>query len=168
MFARAIADAFLLFAAVFALHVLAWRSLRPRRQIRALALLFGPLGAGGGILALTAWSGRPPAEALHAALLYTLLAGAYILSYPAMQAQAPSLEMVKRIGRAGPRGLTYDELRRSFAHEDLVGCRWEDLLTEGLIRPDGAGGYRISPFAKTVLHTMRLLRAALGLPEGEG
>lgn len=167
MFQRILVDGSLLFTGAFFLHILLWRALRPSQQIRWLGLVFMGAAPAAGTAALVRL-GRPPEETAYAVLLAVLLASAYILSYPAMQAQAPSLEMVKRIARGGTEGLSYAELRDYFATQDLIGCRRQDLLTEGLIRAGPDGGYDISFAARGVLYTMHALRRWLGLREGEG
>lgn len=167
VFERILTDGALLFAGAFLLHVLLWRLLRPSQQIRWLGLVFMGAGPALGAAALSRL-GRPPEAIAYTLVLAALLAAAYILSYPAMQAQAPSLEMVKRIARGGTAGLSYAELRDHFAKQDLIGCRQQDLLTEGLIRARPDGGHDISFTARAVLHTMHALRRWLGLREGEG
>lgn len=113
-------------------------------------------------------AGRPPEATGYAVVLAMLLSAAYILSYPAMQASAPSLEIVKRIARDGARGAAYDDLRAFLATQNLIGGRLQDLEIEGLIRSRPDGGHDISFMARLVLRTMHGLRRWLGLGEGEG
>ncbi len=167
MFAHALLWGLLLFGAAFLCHIPLWRILKPKRQILGLVMLFGMV-APAVLAAGLAQAGHSSVEIAYAVLLLLLLSSSYILSYPAMQAKAPSLEMVKRIAQGGPAGITYEDLRAHFAKQDLISCRQQDLLTEGLVRQGPDGGFHITLPAKAVLYVMRLLRRILGLPEGEG
>lgn len=155
------------FALAFIAHAAVWRRRRPRRQIAALAALFL---AGGTILAwlLAFAAGFTPVLRLQAAALHALLASAYILTYPAVQAKCPTLDMVRIIAASGPAGADYPAIAARFPKERLLTFREQDLLDDGLVveLPDGR---RVpTRFARAVLAVLGALRAFLDLPPGEG
>lgn len=162
-----LAAAFLLYGLAFLLHLAAWRLRRPRHQILWLGMIFVLCVPAGGAFWLTLQE-TPVATTVETLFLYLLLSCSYILTYPAMQAKCPSLDIVKLVAQAGPRGMGYRELSDHFSTVELVGSRQKDLTDEGLVSFTSDGCPHVSWTARIVLRVMQGLRLWLGLGEGEG
>ncbi len=100
-------------------------------------------------------------------LLHTSLSLAYILVYPASQADSPSFKILLHVGRAMPSGLSTEEIQSRFPASALLDARIQDLINANLARVQSdrliltrQGRYFIKPFI--------MLRKALGLPAGAG
>ena len=156
--------------AALALHLAIWRVRLPRRQSRALALIFAGMLAAGLALALLAGPGPlvPSSWGLaRVALLVAVVMCSYILSYPAVEADSPTVAMVMRLMDAGPDGLPVDEFLRDMNDELLVLPRVRDLLRDGLAVLDPADGrYRLSTKGRLMGRLFSTYRGLLGLPLG--
>lgn len=142
------------------IHLMVWRICLPKKN-RALILaniFFWTLVLGAIVL-----KGIP--GYLDYIVLYCCLAAAYIVSYPAMEADSPSLEIVRDIAGAGGSGLDKSELYRIMSDEILVVARIEDLLADDLIRID-SGKYVLTSkgrfLAGIFVRFRKLLNAAKG------
>lgn len=165
---------FILFLASICLHVIVWRLLRPKSYLKALSAVFFIVPASVFVIyvilfpgALPALSSFDTADLAALFLLYLLLAAAYILSYPSIQARSPSLLMLLVIEESMPRGRKFGELERLFSSRGLVGDRLDDLLQGGFIKVSGQG-CSITFRGRLLLGPFALLRRLLGLPAGEG
>ena len=98
-------------------------------------------------------------------VLYCCLAAAYIVSYPAMEADSPSLGIVRNIAKAGRSGLEKSELYRAMTDEILVVARVEDLLNDGLIRMD-SGKYILTSKGRFLAGVFIWFRRLLNAPKG--
>lgn len=164
---------FTLFAACLTLHVAIWRIWRPRSDLRALFVIFmiAPTLV---VVALLGASllvpGGPVPSVLDAAailLLHWALAFAYVLTYPAAQAQSPSLEIAYAVGQSMPRGLSREELLAHLDGETLVRSRVDDLVANRLIRAEG-DRYVLTPSSIRLIRAFLGFRALLGLPRRGG
>lgn len=157
----------------FLAHLAAWRVRTPRRQTRALlAIFFGVLAAG-----VTVWAARGPqaswpaptpttaAECLAAALLTASLALAYVISYSALEADSPTLVMVRMIAQAGRAGLPRAQFHRQLTDELLVLPRLADLVRDGLVELRD-GRYRLLPKGRRLVTVFLLFRRVLGAGKG--
>lgn len=160
---------FTLFAACLTLHIVIWRIGRPRSDVRALLVIFmiAPalvVVALHGASLLT--SGGPVPSVLDATailLIHWALASAYVLTYPAAQAQSPSLEIAYAVGQSMPRGLSREEILTLLNSETLVHSRVDDLVANRLIRADG-DRYVLTPSSTRLIRGFLGFRAFLGLP----
>ena len=66
-------------------------------------------------------------------LLYFSLSCAYIQTYPAARANAPSLQIVRFIYKSGEKGLSEEEIINKFSISNLVYERVEDLIKENFV-----------------------------------
>ena len=161
---------FTLFAACLTLHIVIWRIGRPRSDVRALLVIFmiapalvvvALLGA-----SLLTPGGPVPSVLDAAAILPDPLgapAAAYVLTYPAAQAQSPSLEIAYAVGQSMPRGLSREEILTLLNSETLVHSRVDDLVANRLIRADG-DRYMLTPSSTRLIRGFLGFRALLGLP----
>jgi hypothetical protein len=161
-----------LFLLALAAQLAVWRVRLPRRQTRAILAIFGAVLAAG-LLAVRLWPGLcgpldPPAGAaglLHVALLYFSLLGSYVISYSALEADSPTLLMVRMIDRAGAEGIAREAFLQGMNDELLVLPRLADLLRDRMAVLAG-GRYRLTAkgrfMARLFTTYRRLLGAGLG------
>ena len=128
----------LLLGALFAAHLVWWRVALPRRQRVVLLVLF--LGGGIVLAPLVAWLvgslGFAPlswVEWLNVALAVVAFALAYVVTYSALEADSPTLSLVRHIAAAGRRGLAEAELGEFMASRPFVGARLTALVDEGMV-----------------------------------
>ncbi len=147
-------------------HVVWWRARRPRSDVPALFLLFLLLPS---VVALVALLVAPPLAVAGAFLLHLALACAYIQTYPAAQAQSPSLHILLAVGRV-PEGLTRAELLAGGTPQTLVGARVDDLVANRFIvdSQDGDGKYVLTPTARRLVLFFVAFRRFLGLKSKGG
>jgi hypothetical protein len=164
---------FTLFAACLTLHIMMWRIRRPRSDVRALFVIFLIAPTLGGVAlfgaSLLASGGQVPAALDVAAVLlvHWALASAYLLTYPAAQAQSPSLEIAFAVGRSMPRGLSREEILALLNSEALVHARMDDLVANRLVRADG-DRYVLTISSTRLIRGFLGFRALLGLPKQGG
>lgn len=164
---------FLAFAGCLAVHVVLWRVARPRSDMRALFNIFLVVPSTVALLVGAAGVVAPGAgfpDGLDVAamlLLHWVLSSAYIQSYPAAQAMAPSLEIAYAVRRSMPRGLSREELLARLNTGALVQERVEDLVADRLVRLDG-DHYVLTPASARLIRFFLGLRALLGLRQPGG
>jgi len=169
---RAIAEAVLVFITMLVVHVITWRALRPHRSIRLLGLLFLGIPSMlffGATIALAAMDRGAVIEneLIAAAAFYLALACAYIQTYPAMQADSPSLVIAYLIGRSGKAGTTVSALEAHFNEEMLVDARIDDLVLEGFIVRSG-DHLSLTSKGNALAVIFKWYTAIIGIPSGEG
>jgi len=137
----------LLLGASLALHVAWWRRRLPANQLGALLKLFIAVLlawlSGNALLALAGVSlaGLPLrlVPCLHAALLYFSAALAYVVLFSTIDADSPSINILRALDAAGPQGLSPAELLRITGMERFFASRLERLEADGMARrtPEG-------------------------------
>lgn len=132
---------FLLFALGFCFHLVIWRIRRPRATAQALIALMVVTVLGGalclGILShmlapVAALTPNGLGEWSRTIVVALAVAAAYVMTYPGIEVESPTLAMIDVIARNGSRGVTKEELYRQFGDDVVVTPRLEDLLLEGL------------------------------------
>ena len=126
--------------AAFLIHVLIWRVRLPQRHTRAILLVFGATGA----LALVAQPLLASAQAFHgipvmtsateyamAALFIVAATAAYVITYSALEADSPTLVMIRAIAEAGPDGLPEALFHQRLTEDVLLRPRIADLKRDG-------------------------------------
>jgi hypothetical protein len=129
-----------LFVLAFAAHVAWWRRGRPRRSGQTLICLLTVVILVGWAIAIaaTAASGVTTAVPqdtfawLQALVLALALAASYVMTYPALEIESPTLVIIEVIAQRGTRGIEVDEFHRRLNDSVLVLPRIQDLLDEGL------------------------------------
>lgn len=120
-------------AAAFLVHVMVWRIARPRASAAALlGIVLAVLLAGLSALGLLTSPGIQPTHwTTYAgiALVYFALMAAYINTYPAMEADSPSL-LIMRALSAADNGLSVPELTHLLGNDAVVTDRIRDLIAE--------------------------------------
>lgn len=161
-----------LLGGALALHVLWWRTRLPRNQLAALLKLFLTvlalwLGANA-LLGLTdldiAGLPLPAVPCLHAGLLYISAALAYVVLFSTIDADSPSINILRTLDEAGPQGLTEAELLRRTGMERFFLSRLERMETDGMTRRTPQG---LSPGlnGSLLLGLVLLWRSIMGAPK---
>lgn len=158
---------FCTFALCWCVHVMMWRSRRPKNDILVLfsIFIFLPMIAfcSGLILAWTQnLFGISSLEFCAVVLLHAALSCAYIQTYPCAQAESPSLAIMLIVARHGSNGISGKEISGHFDDGKLVHSRFQDLINSSLIR-EKDGAYFLSGFASGLLQFFILYRKILGL-----
>lgn len=109
-------------------HLLIWKLAMPKknRPVVLVNIFFW-------VLVLAVLTMKDFSQCLDYIVLYCSLAVAYVLSYPAMEADSPSLAIINIIAKASKAGLAKAELYKIMTDETLVVARINDLLGDGLI-----------------------------------
>lgn len=161
-----------LFLCCLCLHVALWRRFRPRRHLTALLAVFGgpwlavsaalllgcPAGCGCGLCAT--WAA--------ASLLHVALSCAYIQTYPAAQAQSPTLKMLLLVRSAIPEGSTDEQLLRGMDQRAMLHDRIRDLMEAGLLKEHPGGRLSLAAHGVLMIAPFAALRRILGLERGKG
>lgn len=162
-----------LVGALFCLHLVWWRIRLPRRQRPALLALFV---IGGAILApgvgwLAGVVGMPPLswiQWLNVALGVVAFALAYVVTYSALEADSPTLSLLRFINERGPAGASFDELQAFIERRPFVTARLGALIEENMLIED-AGRYRLAAHPYTLFRLVLFHRGVvLGLKEHGG
>lgn len=163
-----------LFFIAMAAHIALWRRRPPTRSGQTLMLLMTGMIGGGWVLAAAAahiWvlaAHALPTEIgawLQALTLALALAAAYVMTYPAIEVESPTLVIIEIIAGRRAQGIEAAELHRRLDAEFLVAPRLQELLNEGLAVLEN-GCYRPTPkgmkLARLFTAWQRLTRGGLG------
>ncbi len=130
-----------LFAGAFLVHLVRWRIALPSATARALLVTF-VFGILGGLVFVVLMARILPGLAtllppepfgtLQALLLSLAFAAGYVMTYPAIEVESPTLVMIQAIARRGDEGLARATLFAQLNDEVLVAPRVRDLLSDGL------------------------------------
>jgi MFS family permease len=128
----------LLLGILFAVHLIWWRMALPRKQRAALLALFliGGLVLApvvGFLLGLFGFAPLSLIQWLNVALAVVAFALAYVVTYSALEADSPTLSLVRHIAAAGQGGLAEVELGEFMASRPFVGARLTALVDEGMV-----------------------------------
>lgn len=172
MRATVLLTAFTSFAGCLMCHVALWRLAPPRSDVRALFVIFlaVPIAIALGFVAVASSAGGqwpPGLDVLAILLLHGALSLAYIQTYPAVQAQSPSLEIAHAVFKSEPRGLSREEVLRALGARRLVDDRLEDLVANRLVRASG-DRYALTLLSTCIVKVFLGFRSLLGLPSRGG
>jgi len=128
----------LLLGVLFVIHLAWWRVALPRRQRTVLLGLFlgGAVVLAPVVVLVLQWLALPPlsfVQWLNVALAVVSFTLAYVVTYSALEADSPTLSLVRHIARAGSRGREEAELGEFMASRPFVGARLSALLEEGMV-----------------------------------
>jgi len=163
-----------LFTGAFLLHLTIWRFAPPSATARTLVRTF-ILGILGGLLlilaaawslpAFAAWLPSDPFGVLQALLLALAFAAGYVMTYPAIEVESPTLVMVRAIARSGDEGLARATLFDQLNDEVLVAPRVRDLVSEGLAT-ERDGRLHLSGRGRSLVNLFLIWRRVLGAKAG--
>lgn len=153
------------FGVSFIVHVAVWRSMKPCRDLRMLWAVF--LGAP--ILSFlgSLFLGADLQGVMLALLLQLLLAGAYIISYPAVASIAPTLRIVFFVASSKQQGVSESEIKNALDEAGAIDSCILSLKGAGLLSMQD-NGYLLTPQGRLLAGVFCLYRRLLGLPQGEG
>lgn len=161
-------------SAALMIHYAVWKIRVPKRQTRAILLIFfGMLALAVALLSRVAgWFpglglGCPPhvASYLHLICFVTAVTLAYMITYSAIEVDSPSLIMALAIMRAGEAGLPESEFYDMMNDTLLVDPRIRDLLRDGLATQEG-DCYRLTSKGKRMARLFIMHRRLLGAGMG--
>lgn len=136
MYFLSLISGIIIFIAVLALHIIIWRIKKPQNEIVFLLFLFiiFPFLFLIFIFFINIFKSFTDNNLLFSAfLLYFSLSCAYIQTYPAARANAPSLQIVYFIYKSREKGLSEEEIINKFSISNLVYERVEDLIKENFV-----------------------------------
>lgn len=163
----------LLLGLLFALHLIWWRIALPQRQRAALLGLFLIGGlilapAVGFLLGLFGFAPLSLIQWLNVALALVAFALAYVVTYSALEADSPTLSLVRHIASAGSGGIGEEKLREFMASRPFVGARLSALVEEGMVH-ERAGRIHLAEHPYTLFRMVLLHREKiLGLTHHGG
>ncbi len=150
-------------AAAWLVHAAVWQVRIPRRQTRAILLIFA------GTLAVGLYAGVHLLPGFldcgRAALFFLACTAAYVVTYSAIEADSPSLAIMLRIARAGAGGIAAHAVVREMSDEVLIIPRIADLVRDGMVCVSDAR-YLLTPKGRRFVRIFIGWRALLGLPRG--
>ena len=120
-----------LFAFALGVHLVLWRVRLPKYHTRTLLLLFFSLL--GGWLILTPLQPITLPQIAHVCLFYTSLAFCYIITYSALEADSPTLSLVRHMAQSGAAGLSTAEVESFLSTRPFVRARLGALVHDGLV-----------------------------------
>lgn len=151
-----------LFLFIFCLQVMIWKPFRIRKQMLSLAILYFifPLFIFSALLML-----EVPFESVASkGIVYFSLACAYVISFPAVQAQSPSLQILIEVARSQKtNALDRTKLHERLHAESLLNDRMKDLSQDQLMV-----GTKLSWGGKALAHIFSKYRKCIGLKENTG
>ena len=150
----------LLFLVGFFVHVVLWRVRRPVNTTVTIILVFVvsvfivwlALSILDIFQGLTGFLPQEPVDKIVSLLLALALAVSYIMTYPALENDSPTLKLVYLIAQKGQTGATEEELFRSFSNRNAVEPSIIEMIGEGLVRMEGQSiflterGHRLAKF----------------------
>jgi len=121
-----------LFAVALAIQVILWKLRLPKYQMRTLLVILTVVL----VLGLPAAAAFSPGylDLLHAALFYVSVGLAYMVTYSAIEADSPTLSLMRFLAQRQPDGVAAGEVARFFAQRPFVQARLAALVQSGLIR----------------------------------
>jgi len=129
-----VGGALVVFSLACLLHVVVWRratSIPPASTLVGLLTIAILLQCA--IAALL----MPWPDLVVMTVLALQFAACYVISYPAMQAHSPSLEIARHLSAAGARGITRADLYSRLSEASLVRERIDDLIRDAMASEQG-------------------------------
>jgi len=157
---------FLLLGSLFVVHLVWWRIALPRRQRAVLLGLFllGGFALAPVIALLLGWLGFGAlsfVQWLNVGLAVVAFALAYVVTYSALEADSPTLSLVRHIASGGAEGMREEQLCEFMASRPFVGARLSALVEEGMVHErDGRihlADHPYTLFKMVLLHRERVL-----------
>ncbi len=98
--------------------------------------------------------------------LYFLIAAAYIQTFPAIQADSPTLKIINLIGNS-KEGISKEKITKAFSEYSLREERISDLITEGFLIKDNEN-FVLTKKGLLLAKLFIAYRKILGIGEGKG
>ncbi|MCX5785050.1 MAG: hypothetical protein NTX59_05130 [Elusimicrobia bacterium] len=163
----------LIFFSFFLLHFLAWKVKLPARQTKTiLIIMFSGLAASLAVFVIFPFltilgvkAPDTPAEYISVALYVASFVLAYMITYSGIEADSPTLVMMKIIADAREKGIQTEEFFNMLNNDILVKPRLRDLIIDKMvfIREER---YILTAKGKIFAEIFILYRKILGLGKG--
>lgn len=162
-------------SAAFLTHVLIWRVSPPKNSgVALIAIFLGVFLVLAALCLLAGWSAPGvspylPSGMEHArvTVFYLALMCGYIMTYPAIEVESPSLTIVNMIAKAGPGGLPAERLYAQLDDDAMLWPRADDLVNErALVFHDNR--YQLTPKGRFITGVFAIFNRLLGAPEKGG
>jgi hypothetical protein len=142
----------LLFTAALLIHLIIWRVHLPKKQTNTLLVIFSLVIVLGvlaifrypGLIRWSIFSFRNIFEIFQLSLLYTTISVAYILSYPAIEVDSPTLIIIKAVFATGAAGLEKSSLEKLANNDLLILPRVRDMVFDRMVYVKD-GKYKLMP-----------------------
>jgi hypothetical protein len=137
----------LLLTVLFLIHLAWWRIRLPHHQRPVLLLLF--IGGGLFLVPLLAWLGSEKNWALswiqwmNVALGIVAFALFYTVTYSALEADSPTLSLLRFIHEQGPEGVSREDLKAFMEMRPFVAARLTALMQDNMLVEE-KGRYRLA------------------------
>jgi len=162
-----------LFIIAFLLHIAIWRFKKPANNIKVLITLFNLVLVFGMTVLIFLGYAYPDfsilphrlASYIYITVFFCSLFICYLLSYPAIEADSPSLVIVRYIHQAGKSGLFPERIKELLKDDLLVMARIKDLVDAGLADFSGQI-YKINKKGVLFILPFIAYRRLLGLGKG--
>jgi hypothetical protein len=164
----------LLFLTGLVVHLIVWRIRLPRRQTKGLLIIFLVTLVFGCVLyddtvpTLNTSGADSPfalAEFFQLSLFFLSLTMAYLITYSAVEADSPSLVIVRKISEAGTGGLKKDLLAREIDESVLILPRLKDLIVDKMAVIEH-GRYRLKTKGVIMARLFKFYRRLMGAGMG--
>jgi len=162
-----------LFLVGFIVHVVLWRVWRPVNTTATIILVFVvsvsivwfALSIFNLFQGLTDVLPQEPIHNILSLLLAFSFALSYIMTYPALENDSPTLKLVYLIAQKRRIGITEEELSRSFSNKNAVESSIIEMISEGLVRTKGQS-IRLTERGHRLATIYRKWRVILGAEMG--
>jgi hypothetical protein len=147
----------MLFLIALALHLVVWKARLPKYHTRALLFLFALvllLWLATVAIPLMSWP-----KLLHTCLFYTSLSLSYVVTYSALEADSPTLSLIRHLHKAGADGISAEEVRLFLEARPFIKARLNALMHDGLVAEKECRYFvasKGSPFFRVILRFRRL------------
>lgn len=153
-----------------------WRAKLPARQTLALlfiqgtgtalaALRFNSCSCSGSLTLLGVTAPRGGAETAHFTLYMTALTLAWMITWSAVEADSPSLVIMRRVRGAGQAGIPHETLSRELDGTVLFAPRLKDLLTDRMAVLQN-GRYRLTAKGVRMARFIMFWRKLMNMGKG--
>lgn len=144
-----------------AIHVIAWRMIRPQSPVRLLP----PAAVAGAAIVACLASVRTLSPSVmacvEAAFLFLSMIACYLISLPALESDSPSSMIVNFVHRCGTAGATRQQLEELINDDLFVINRIQGLEVEGLVERTG-DTLRITPAGLRFLDAFMVYHRIVG------
>jgi hypothetical protein len=158
----------------FMIHLIIWRKHVPLKQTKALLFIyFGTLviilsGLWSNLLLSSRFASFAATNVLEYFQIFILTSSlifSYIITYSAIEADSPSLLIVREVADAGPDGLNEEKLKAILNNDFLIAPRLRDLITDKMVYAQG-DKYRLTFKGFLIAKIFVLSRELLNAPKG--
>jgi len=158
----------MLLASSFFIHLAWWRIALPKHHTNALLLVFGvsPLVVISLLcLAIPQWAPTNAPQWIRLLLFYIPFSLTYIGCYSMLEIKSAALSMVEQIDASGESGLSIPELKASYAGDDMMHTRLNQMKASRMIGEEN-NIFRLLPKGRRVGLFFSIFAWLLGVEKG--